>query len=178
MGFPLPAARPLRRPSHTWFAVGGPLLHVKGPVPNGCLAGRAGEAMHVPGRLQGVHDLLRGQQPLGSLAPSSSEPGTEADWLGPPSFPDKCLICTPTAPTFSLQPQGIPGDVHCAVPCLVTQSCLTLCDPMHCSPPGSSVHGLLQERTLEWVAIPFSRGSSQPGDRTWVSCIAGRFLTI
>ena len=41
-----------------------------------------------------------------------------------------------------------------------TQSCLTLCDPTDCSPPGSSVHGILQARTLEWVAIPFSRGSS------------------
>ena len=43
---------------------------------------------------------------------------------------------------------------------LVTQSCLTLCDPMDYSPPGSSVHGILQARILEWVAIPFSRGSS------------------
>ena len=61
---------------------------------------------------------------------------------------------------------------------LVTQSCLTLCDPMDCSPPGSSVHGILQARILEWVAIPFSRGSSQPRDGTQVSCIAGRFFTI
>ena len=58
--------------------------------------------------------------------------------------------------------------------CEVTQSFLTLCDPMDCSPPGSSVHGILQARILEWVAISFSRGSSQPRDRTWVSCIAGR----
>ena len=46
----------------------------------------------------------------------------------------------------------------------VAQSCLTLCDPMDCSPPGSSVHGILQARILEWVAISFSRGSSQPRD--------------
>ena len=99
----------------------------------------------------------------------------------------------------------------------VTQSCLTLCNPMDCSPAGSSVHGdssgkntgagcyvLLQgifptqrsnpgfphyrwilyllshqgsPRILEWVAFPFSRASSQPGDRTRVSCIAGRFFT-
>ena len=45
---------------------------------------------------------------------------------------------------------------------------------MDCGPPGSSVHGILQARVLEWVAIPFSRGSSQPGDWTKVSCIAGR----
>ena len=42
------------------------------------------------------------------------------------------------------------------------QSCLTLCDPTDCSPPGSSVHGIFQARILEWVAVPFSRGSSQP----------------
>ena len=49
------------------------------------------------------------------------------------------------------------------------QSCPTLCDPMDCSPPGSSVHGLLQARILEWVAMPCSRGSSWPRDRTQVS---------
>ena len=60
----------------------------------------------------------------------------------------------------------------------VTQSCPTLCHPMDCSPPGSSVHGVLQAKILGWVAIPFSRGSSQPWDHTWVSCTAGRFFTI
>ena len=104
-----------------------------------------------------------------------------------------------------------------AVLCLVSQSCPILCDPMNCSPPGSSVHGdsavkntavgchsLLQgifpnqgsnpglphcgrilyqlshqgsPRILEWVAFPFSRGSSQTRDRTQVSRIAGRFFT-
>ena len=57
---------------------------------------------------------------------------------------------------------------------LVAQSCPTLCDPMDCSPQGSSVHGILQARILEWVAISFSRGSSRPRDRTQVSRIAGR----
>ena len=60
--------------------------------------------------------------------------------------------------------------------CSVTQSCLTLCNPMDCSPPGSSVHGILQARILEWVAIPFSRGSSWHRDRICVSCIAGGFF--
>ena len=60
----------------------------------------------------------------------------------------------------------------------VTQSCLTLCNPIGCSPPGSSVHGILQARVLEWVAIPFSRGSSWPRDWTQVSCIAGKFFTV
>ena len=51
------------------------------------------------------------------------------------------------------------------------QSCLTLWDPMYCSPPGSSVHGISQTRILEWVAISFSRRSSQPRDWTCVSCL-------
>ena len=64
------------------------------------------------------------------------------------------------------------------VVCLVTQSCLTLCDPMDCSPPGSSVHGILQVRILEWIAIPCSRRSSLPRGKTRVSCLAGIFFTI
>ena len=59
----------------------------------------------------------------------------------------------------------------------VAQSSPTLCDPRDCSPPGSSVHGVLQGRILEWVDFPFSRESSQPRDQTQVSCIAGRFFT-
>ena len=58
------------------------------------------------------------------------------------------------------------------------QSCPTLCDPIDGSPPGSSVHAILQARTLEWVAILLSRGSSQPRDQTQVSRIAGRFFTV
>ena len=60
----------------------------------------------------------------------------------------------------------------------VTQSCLTLCDLMDCSPLGSSIHGILQARVLECVAISFSRGSSQPRDRTRVSRIAGRCFSL
>ena len=66
--------------------------------------------------------------------------------------------------------------IWCAL-CFVTQSCLTLCDPMDCSPAGSSVHGILQARILEWVAMPSTRGSSQPRDRTLVSRTAGKFFT-
>ena len=51
------------------------------------------------------------------------------------------------------------------------QSCPTLCNPMNCSPPGSSVHGILQARILEWVAMPSSRGSSQLRDQTWISYV-------
>ena len=61
---------------------------------------------------------------------------------------------------------------------LVTQSCLTVYNRMDCSLPGSCVYRILQARILEWVVIPFSRGSSQPRDQTWVTCISGRFFTI
>ena len=61
----------------------------------------------------------------------------------------------------------------------VTALCLTLCNPMDCSPPDSSVYGVFQARILEWVAISFSRGSSQPSDQTrvYVSSLAGGFFT-
>ena len=63
-------------------------------------------------------------------------------------------------------------------PCEVTQLCPTLCYPMNCNLPGSFVHGILQARVLEWVAISFSRGSSQPRDQIRLSCIAGRQFTV
>ena len=74
-----------------------------------------------------------------------------------------------------LAKQAIPTKSGACVSCSVMSNCPHL--PMDCSPPGSSVHGILWARTLEWVAIPFSRGSSQSRDQTWVSCIAGRFFT-
>ena len=52
---------------------------------------------------------------------------------------------------------------------LIAQSCPTLCNPKDCSPPDSSVHGILQAKILQWVVIPFFRGSSGPRDQTWVS---------
>ena len=60
---------------------------------------------------------------------------------------------------------------------IVTQSCPALCDPMNCNPQGSAVHGILQERMLERVTIPFSRVPSQPRDQTRVSYFAGGFFT-
>ena len=60
----------------------------------------------------------------------------------------------------------------------VVQLCPTLCDPMDCSLPGSSVHGIFQARVLEWVAFSFSRGYSQVRDRTLVSRIAGRRFNL
>ena len=96
-----------------------------------------------------------------------------------------------------ISPHGI-FDLHCVMPDLlvgacgifmffswrvwsvsdVAQSCLTLCDPMDCSLPGSPVHGIFQARILEWGAISFSSGSSQPRDQSRVSCIVGRRFTI
>ena len=58
------------------------------------------------------------------------------------------------------------------------QSCVIFCDPMNYSPPDSSAHGILQARILDWLAISYSRRSSQPRDQTWVSSIADGFFTI
>ena len=66
----------------------------------------------------------------------------------------------------------------CVLCAKLLQSCLTLCNPVDCSPPGSSVHRILQARILEWVLIPFSRGFSQPKDQTWISRISGKVFTI
>ena len=60
----------------------------------------------------------------------------------------------------------------------IAQSCVTLCEPIDCSLPGSYLSGIFQARVLEWVDISFSRGSSWPGGRTQVSCIAGRCFTL
>ena len=65
----------------------------------------------------------------------------------------------------------------CVWACMHAQSCPALCDPMDCSWPGSSVHGILQARILEWVAMQSSKGSSWPRDGTQVFCIAGGFFT-
>ena len=82
---------------------------------------------------------------------------------------------------------GMPGHLLQSLGCQVSldyakslQSCLTLCNPIDCSPPGSSVRGIFQARILEWVAIPSSRGSSWSRDRTcrsYLSCI-GRWALI
>ena len=74
----------------------------------------------------------------------------------------------------------LPATAHrhrlCVPVCLVTQSCPTVWDPVDCNPPGSSFHGILQARILEWVAISFSRGSSWPRDRTWISLFSWQIL--
>ena len=67
---------------------------------------------------------------------------------------------------------------ECRIMCVSHSSCPTLCNPIDYSLLGSSVHGILQSRILEWVSIPFSRESSWPRNWTQIFCIAGRFFTI
>ena len=83
--------------------------------------------------------------------------------------------------TFSLAGwlPSVDSSVRMCVPSKLLQSCPTLCNPMDCGPPGNSVRGILQEKLLEWVAISYSRGSSQPRDQihvSYVSCIGRQVL--
>ena len=66
----------------------------------------------------------------------------------------------------------------CVCVCVACSAVSDSCDPIDCSSPGSSVHGILQPRILQWVAISSSRGSSQPRDQTQVSCTANRLFTV
>ena len=72
----------------------------------------------------------------------------------------------------------INGFYESEVKVLVAQSCLTLCDPMDCSPLGSSFRGISQARILDWIAIPFSKGIFWPRDQTQVSHTVGRFFSV
>ena len=100
----------------------------------------------------------------------------------PYSGPMWCFVKRPGDPedSFGLYYDwGCRVNIALKVKVLVIQLCLTFCDPLDCSPPSSSVYGILQARVLEWAVIHFSRGSSQSReDQTWVSHVAGRFFTI
>ena len=88
--------------------------------------------------------------------------------------------CVETAhPSLEAELQKARSCICVCICMFTTRSCLALCDPMDCNPPGSSVHGLFQARILERVALSFSRGSSQHRDRTCVASptLAGRFFT-
>ena len=87
-----------------------------------------------------------------------------------------CIPSSPTLMTKDFMSRIIMMSFFYFNQVLVTQSCSTFCNPVDCSLPGSSVHGIFWARILEWVAISFSR-SSRPRDRTQVSHIAGRFIT-
>ena len=113
--------------------------------------------------------LLLSLKPASNRSPSWD---TEVKWFA-------CVTqthwdCLQTTPQKAAEP---PIQIICCY-CLVTKCSPTLCDPMDCSPPGPPVHGISQARILEWVAISFSRGSSQPRDQTCISFIAGRFFSI
>ena len=131
-----------------------------------------------------------------------------------PVAKSKLIFLSFGSSTLTLTIAALPSYLCVCVCVWVAQSCLTLCDPMNSSPPGSSVHGILQARILpaaaakslqscpplcdpidgsppgspvpgilqariqEWVASSFSRGSFQHRDRSQVSCVAGRFLTV
>ena len=88
------------------------------------------------------------------------------------ALPFRCQwqVMPPRLPTTSNQRKESESEV--------AQSCRTLCSPVDCSLPGSSIHQILQARILEWVAISFSVESSRPRDRTWICCITGRCFTL
>ena len=100
-------------------------------------------------------------------------PWTLDDEMSPSISLPLALLCHPWGPmhwSCCCHPESLKVKVK------VAQLCLALCDPMDCSPPGSSVHGILQARILEWVAISSSRGSSWPRDHTWGSWIGRQIL--
>ena len=79
---------------------------------------------------------------------------------------------------LEISERKLPSSTHVtACCCLFTKLCLTLCNPMDCGPPGSSVYGIFQARILEWVAISFFRGSTWTRDQTHIFCITGTFFT-
>ena len=92
--------------------------------------------------------------------------------------PSRCFWHMPKFKNYYSREIGNKIKYVLKVKVLVAPSCLTLCHPPDCSPSGSSAHGILQARVLEWVAISFSRGSFRPRDGTSVSCIADKFFTV
>ena len=98
--------------------------------------------------------------------------------LSPHSPQGRSLSETPEPITSTRRP-GLSGQLPTSAwKVSLAQSCPALCGPVDCSPPDSSVHRILQARILEWVAISFSRGSSQSRDPSWVSCTPDGFFSI
>ena len=102
-----------------------------------------------------MHGISQGAVGLPDLLPSP----------GDSPFADCCLQA-PAKAALTTRAVPVAPPVAWTFPCLHVQSCSTLCNPVDCSPPGPSVHGVSKARILEWVAIPVSRGSSRPRDRT------------
>ena len=142
-----------RAASWTW------LFEIGSPTPRSTLAiSRAGGPCRCRGSSSDPPPLWLPQTPI----PEWSFPYQSSQWC----HPQRHLTFLSWGFLFCKHFLGF-SCVHAKLP----PSSLTLCDPMNCSPPGSSVHGIFQARILEWVAMPSSRGSSQPRDRTHVSCI-------
>ena len=113
--------------------------------------------------------------------PKTAMPAAGISWQkGPNSSPQQLTTTCCTINTSKVGWIGLQSFVSSTIFICesVSHSVLSDCDPINCSTPGSSVHGILQERILKWLAIPFSRGSSWSRDWTWISCIAGRFFTV
>ena len=111
------------------------------------------------------------------LSPSQSSQVIRTRQAG--NYSTSFIVCiSDSAPEYSGDMSVLTITVLGYFEVLITQSCPTLCDPMDCSSPGSFVCGILQARILEWVAISFSRGSSEPRDQTQVCCIVGEFFTL
>ena len=122
-----------------------------------------------------------GDLPNPRIEPGS--PALQADSLPTELWRKPSAYNSVTLPLAKMKPTGsrlstTDWDMWHSSLCSVAQSCQTVCDPMDCILPGSSVHRILQARILEWVAISFSRGSSWPRDRTLVFCITGRLFSI
>ena len=122
------------------------------------------------------------QAPL-SMGFSRQEYWSELPSPSPGDLPDPGIeLRSPVCPAlqavlYPLSHRRSPQS-NCESESEVAQSCPTLCDPVNCSPPGSSILGILQARILEWVAISFSKGTSRPRDRTQVSRTAGRRFNL
>ena len=122
---------------------------------------RVGGILGVAGRLSGT------------VSPFRAEQGTslETPWRA------RASSCQEVGTTWFFSSCGGNLKLRRGSQAIVTQSYLTLCDPKDCSLSGSSVHGICQAGILEWGAISFSKGSSQPRDQTHVSCFTGGFFT-
>ena len=136
-----------------------------------CGVCRWGVLIHCPVKIPNTTVHFPASFEAWSECASSNNPSATNASAGAPFFSCTSGVNLPPPPWALFLSQGV-----CV--CSIAQSCPTLCNVMDCSLPGSSVHGTLQARILEWVAIPSSRGSSQPRDRTQVTSIAGRFFTI
>ena len=131
-------------------------------------------------RLQGGSVSARGPYFIGIWSGQQLQ-GTGSINLSPPGHLRLSLSTYSNKKTSIGQTWKQPGEGasrHNSLVCRAAKSENVNWDPMDWSPPGSSIHGILQARILKWVAIPFSRGSSQPRDWTQVSCIVGRFFSI